>query len=262
MWPGAEMSTPWSLDQLPGVMPTHQASGRRSPRRAAGCRRPAGIPRPTPIPTPTRPGPGRRRGWTRPGGSRLEAGDLPEQAAPLGLGLAECGGLHRAGVLDPDRPVDQRQADAVDVVAADEDRSSEGLLSLTEGPEPDGLRDHDAADPAVGGDQLLVVVLGGADELELVEQVGESVGAQDHREDVGRIGLELGSEVGRQRPVGERELALERRQVGPLPLECRLRRRQARLLGRQVGFDGVEPGLHGRDLTLHEGQPVVLRADR
>ena len=94
-------------------------------------------------------------------------------------------------------------------------------------------------------------------ELRALEQVGEAVGLEDHRDDVGLVGL-----VELDEPVGERgarlgEAGAQPREPDPLAAQLVLHARQLGALVREVGLDPDLARLQRRDVALEHVDPLA-----
>ena len=82
-------------------------------------------------------------------------------------------------------------------------------------------------------DDALLLVLGASQEVELLEQVVEAVGVEDHRDDIGRGGLVLGDELRAQDGPGLGQRAAQLRQVIALARDLSFERGKAGAVGGQ-----------------------------
>ena len=110
-------------------------------------------------------------------------------------------------------------------------------------------------------DDALLLVLGAAQEVELIEQVVEAVGVEDHRDDVGRRGLVLGDELGAQDPSGFGQRPAQLGQVIALARDLSLERGETCPVGGQRLADGGLALLHERDLRFQGADARVELAD-
>ena len=236
MWPGRcspnEPVTVPFTGQIRRPLPLRIGPAGRRPG-SCGCR---------PARAPSRPGPPRTPGASR---ARWRARSRRPLRSRAQLALRGGQAVARGG----------------DVVAPAQDRLGRGLLAVLElGQQSLGLLGarlehlHARHDRAVlVGDPL--------QELGALEQVGEAVGLEHHRERVGLVGL-----VELHQPVGQRRAALLQLRAGPRQAVARdlevVAHGQQLVAGAvELGLDRAQPALGAADLALEAADAVVVALD-
>ncbi len=96
-----------------------------------------------------------------------------------------------------------------DAVALGQDLSGQRLVAPLERPEHPGLARHRCARGARPPDRLGVLLGDPVHEVDPLDQLGEAVRLEDHRDEVRRALLVRGHEVLRERPGRPLQLVLE-----------------------------------------------------
>ncbi len=121
----------------------------------------------------------------------------------------QLGAVGRAGAQLLDLAVEQRGADRRDLVALREDLVGERAITLLERGETFRLAEDLGARGARRADDLRVLVADPLHEVDLLQQIFESVGVEDHADEVGRAVLVGRDEVGCERVARLLEAVLE-----------------------------------------------------
>ena len=136
------------------------------------------------------------------------------------------------------------------------------LLARLHPGQPRRLGGHGPALPLHALDGVDVVGHHALERVHALQQVGEAVRAEDHRDDVGPVGLVLGHQLGGQDLAVLDELRPQRRQPGAALAQLALDSLQLGLLDVQAGLDGGQPGTQVVDSALEAADRRRLRLDR
>ena len=208
-------------------------------------------------------GSGRARGGSGAGSGLLglDARDLAAQRVAARLARGQRGALRAAGAREGRFTRGQQLVHAGQRPGAHLRLGGDLAHVALEGGEP--------LDGRVGGglgrlgdrDDGLLLVLGAAQEVELLEQVVEPLGVEDHRDHVGRRGLVLGHELGLEDALGLGQRLAQQREVGALTRDLSLQRGQPGSVSGERLADRRLAALDQRDLRLQGADARVELAD-
>ena len=109
---------------------------------------------------------------------------------------------------------------------------------------------------ATSADDALVLVVDALQELAALEQLGEAVRAEDHRDEVGRVGLVALDEPRGEQPAADGEAGLHAHLAGALEAQVRARAVELALGAVEVGLDRALAALQRADPALQPADPA------
>ena len=98
-------------------------------------------------------------------------------------------------------------------------------------------------------DHGLLLLLGPVQEVEVLQQVGEAMGAEDDADEIRTVGLVAREELAGEQHPRPRQLAAQPLQPRTLAYQCRVGSGERRLIVGELGADGGLAGLDERDLA-------------
>ncbi len=169
--------------------------------------------------------------------------------------------LLRAHGREAVAPIHELDLDRLDLLDLLLDRLGDLGGALLELVEPGGRCGRLRLCTAHALDQACVAVGDALQELGALEQVGEAVGLEHDRDDVGLVGLvHLDQAIGEQH-AGLGEALTEPRELQPLPPQVLLDLRELGALGVEAGLQPHLLGLEHRDVGLQVADPAADGAD-